>query len=113
MTMRDPNPATPRPVAAKVAREWYKIGPTVDLDRHPGVAALAEFVDAAITADPLLSAAGEMAEALKWYGEKAEALQRYGARKPPNGVAMEAIVTEMMLDDGAKARAALKRAGIE
>ncbi len=41
---------------------------------------------------------------IKWYGEKAEALKRYGTEKPPNATAMSAVVTELMLDGGRRAR---------
>jgi hypothetical protein len=44
-------------------------------------------------------------EALDWYAERAEALARYGAAKQDQ--AMMAVVTELMLDNGARARAAL------
>ena len=39
-----------------------------------------------------------------WYGEKAEALERYGNAKPPQTQALMAVVTELMLDAGRKAR---------
>lgn len=45
-------------------------------------------------------------EALQWYGEKATALQRYASAKPPKDQAMMAVVTELTLDAGARAKIA-------
>ena len=48
---------------------------------------------------------------LKWYGEKAEALKKYGQMKPVSTTAMTAVVTELMLDNGNRAKKVLKAGG--
>ena len=45
--------------------------------------------------------------ALEWYAERAQALERYLTAKPPKTEAVTAVVTELGLDKGERARAAL------
>ncbi len=46
-------------------------------------------------------------EALEWYEEKADAAHRYLNTDPPMAEALIALITELSLDDGARAKAAL------
>ena len=63
--MSEAKTATPHPVAARLARRICLCGYNEKL--------IADLIDTAIRADPLLSAAGEMAEALKrWVRERPE-----------------------------------------
>ena len=48
--------------------------------------------------------------ALKWYQEIASSTHRYASSKPPNTDAMMAVVTELSLDGGNRARAAIAQA---
>lgn len=46
-------------------------------------------------------------EALEWYAEKAKAAARYMSAEPPKAEAMTAVLTELALDGGNRARTAL------
>lgn len=49
--------------------------------------------------------------ALGWYGEKAEAISRYMTSEPPKDSATLAVVTELQVDAGMRARALLGAEG--
>lgn len=50
---------------------------------------------------------GQIQAALLWYQELAESMARYATAKPPGTNGMEAIVVELSLDSGRRARKAL------
>lgn len=72
----------------------------------------ADYIDALCTA--LIARTERMhklEEALRWYGEKASSMSRYMTAKPPRDNAIVAIATEMSLDAGNRALAALQEDG--
>jgi hypothetical protein len=47
-------------------------------------------------------------KALAWYEELTSSMTRYSSSKPPKLDAMEAVIVEMSLDAGSRARAAMQ-----
>ena len=107
--MTDPTPATPHPVAVKAAVA-VRTAHRWEMDPKVRFRDSIRVIDAEIRADPLLSAAGEMAEALRKMTFWCRWLKRYG--QDARSVLSDEHHAEVR-EDIEKADAVMERAGIE